>query len=756
MKPIINKQSIKSSGVQKSVSFGIKSSGLHHILGILRNQLYSDKILAVIREYSCNAVDAHTEAEHSDRPIEVTVPTRMSLFFKVRDFGPALSEDEISDVYAFYGESTKRGSNDQIGMLGIGSKAAFAYGDNYVINSFLDGTKYIYNAFIDPSQIGQISKIGEEPTKEENGIEIVVPVNGDDVQEFYEKAKDLFRWFKVTPKIKGHTQFEYENEALFEAEGWKWLAEKRDRYDKGEAVAVMGNIGYPIDLYSLGEFDEEEQQLKELLCGNLVMKFDIGDLEISASREKLQYTEYTRKNIKKKLKTVSDELISVISKQFNDAKTLWDAKCLMGSIFDMASNLYNLRNFVAKNMKFKGKKIGESHINGYYQHTKDAKGNWVESETVEMFNWVKSWRSAKYKKTETHNIEAAKNVVVIENDQGHYRGIMGKILPILLEKEQKPFLVKFKDAKEKKRWLDYSGFDGKMLKLSEMEKRPLSDFAGYSAAPAGSGVGEKNKKHSAKCFSFKFDHAGHSWDRKKSAWWKIAEVDVANDKGVYVILDAFNIEKKVKGHHDMYENPHSLKQVKEAFDKAKIPFPKEVHGFKIKNRSDVEGKENWMSFWDYVRVTLQTQLEEGNYEQAWADLLEIKELENCRDFTEDYWNWDAKGLCAALSQRKDELALKDVEGSAHALASNYGRMKALSDDVAVQSIKDLCSSHGVKVNIKTQPSFSLVKGLKAVLKRYEMLEDISSTVWRNSKTKSMKSLVNYLNLVDVCNNNPQT
>ena len=163
-----------------------------------------------------------------------------------------------------------------------------------------------------------------------------------------------------------------------------------------------------------------------------------------------------------------------------------------------------------------------------------------------------------------------------------------------------------------------------------------------------------------------------------------------------------------------------------------------------------------MSFWDYIRVTLQTQLEEGNYEQAWADLLEIKELESNRDFTEDYWNWDAKGLCAALSQRKDELALKDVEGSAHALASNYGRMKALSGDANVQIIKDLCSHHGVKVDIKTKPAFSLVKRLKKVLKRYELLEDISSTVWRNSKTKSMKNLVNYLNLVDVCNQSSST
>ena len=98
MKPITNQQTVKSSGIQKSVSFGIKSSGLHHILGILRNQLYSDKELAVIREYSCNAVDAHTVAGHPERPIEVSLPTKMSLFFKVRDFGPALSESEIQEV----------------------------------------------------------------------------------------------------------------------------------------------------------------------------------------------------------------------------------------------------------------------------------------------------------------------------------------------------------------------------------------------------------------------------------------------------------------------------------------------------------------------------------------------------------------------------------------------------------------------------------------------------------------------------------
>ena len=107
MKPTqANPNKVKSSGIQNSVKFGIKASGLAHIFNVLRNQLYSDKILAVVREYSTNAVDAHIEAGKPDLPIEVTMPNRLNPFLKVRDFGPALTDEEIADIYAFYGEST--------------------------------------------------------------------------------------------------------------------------------------------------------------------------------------------------------------------------------------------------------------------------------------------------------------------------------------------------------------------------------------------------------------------------------------------------------------------------------------------------------------------------------------------------------------------------------------------------------------------------------------------------------------------------
>ena len=162
-----NKVNVVTQGIQGAVSFGIKQEGLAHIFNVLRNQLYSDKILAVLREYSCNAVDAHTEAG-VNRPIEVTLPSRLSLELKIRDYGFGLSETDIQEIYAFYGESTKRKSNSLIGQLGLGSKSAFAYGDNFVINSFYNGIKTTYNAYIDPSQIGQIATLASSPSNEAN------------------------------------------------------------------------------------------------------------------------------------------------------------------------------------------------------------------------------------------------------------------------------------------------------------------------------------------------------------------------------------------------------------------------------------------------------------------------------------------------------------------------------------------------------------------------------------------------------------
>ena len=62
------------TNIAKAADFGIQDNDLSHIMGILRSQIYSDKLLAVIREYSTNAVDANVEAGNP-APINVHLPT---------------------------------------------------------------------------------------------------------------------------------------------------------------------------------------------------------------------------------------------------------------------------------------------------------------------------------------------------------------------------------------------------------------------------------------------------------------------------------------------------------------------------------------------------------------------------------------------------------------------------------------------------------------------------------------------------------
>ena len=111
---------VTTTGLMTKASFGISQDHAAHIMGILRSTLYSRKVLAVLREYGCNAWDEHQQSGQPNRPIHVTLPTMMRPTLKIRDFGRGLSQHDVLYLYTQYGESTKRDTNDAAGMLGIG------------------------------------------------------------------------------------------------------------------------------------------------------------------------------------------------------------------------------------------------------------------------------------------------------------------------------------------------------------------------------------------------------------------------------------------------------------------------------------------------------------------------------------------------------------------------------------------------------------------------------------------------------------
>ena len=750
MKPLEKTQTLKTSGIQKSVSFGIKQSGIHHVLGILRDQLYSDKILANIREYATNAVDAHIVAGCADRPIEVTFPTKLKPVFKVRDFGDGLTEQEIQDVYAFYGESTKRTSNDCTGMLGIGSKSAFAYGDNFVIASFVDGKKVTYNAFIDPSQVGQISKLQEEDTNEENGIEISVPVREDDCDEFVKKGKALFEWFSVRPIVKGCSQFEYNDaKVLFSGDLWEWRDVVRDRYNYsshyGQLTVVMGNIGYPVESEDLNlSYDDK---IHSLVAPNLVLRVPIGDVEISASREKLQFTDYTRKKLKMHLENVREELSAKISEQFAGCKTMFDAKCLYGSVFRTDSPLYQLRDVIKDHLVWKGKVVdGDSY------QTYGVRG----AQTVAF---KKSYRSERYSSDERGSFSCDKDTVLIENDMGHRRGMMGKILPIIHNQGKTPIMLEFESTsdddgniikadKVRAKWIKKENFDGTLLKLSKLPKHKMTDFAGYHRSSSTTKGSVKNGKHSAKLFVLDMDCSYSSWHNPKSDWWNVADVDM-DEGGLFVIIDKFQAEipTQTYGNDCGHQLVKQVKQLREAG----IDVPN-VYAVKVAQRSQLEGKENWQNFYAYAKEQVLEKLSKGSVNQSYVDWKAVQDFNRNQEDNDGMGRYrdDAFKVLTKIASK-----LADREGDLTNFLWQYKNMSNGSgNSKQLQKLVDVAEKHDVAKAVDLEPSYNLEAGLHKILEKYSMLQYVENSRWRWNHTPEFeKEIINYVNVIDLCNKN---
>jgi hypothetical protein len=326
MIPNAQQRVIKSHGVSESAEFGISVKDSAHIMNILRDTLYSDKILAVLREYGANAWDAHRMAGKPDLPIKVHLPTYTDPVLSIRDFGPGLSRDDVFTVFTQYGASTKRETDEAVGMLGIGSKSGFAYADSFTVISWNSGVKSMYVAALDESDKGVINLLHEEPCGDETGIEIQIAANTQDITDFDVKAQKLYQYFDPRPEI--NTTFPEYSPArikltygVFEEAPEKMASEDSSIYHTvhtGQWVAVMGCVGYRINLEQL---KSDVPRFLYNIDGEL--HFGIGEVQVNASREELKYSEATKNALITRFTELADEYILMALRSLEDTENPW-------------------------------------------------------------------------------------------------------------------------------------------------------------------------------------------------------------------------------------------------------------------------------------------------------------------------------------------------------------------------------------------------------------------------------------------------
>lgn len=97
---------------------GIDAKNIDFIAVLLTSNLYSQPIASFLRETISNAYDSHREAGTKE-PILMLLEGRLydSLTISIRDYGTGVSPERFEQIYRNIGSSTKRESNDFIGML---------------------------------------------------------------------------------------------------------------------------------------------------------------------------------------------------------------------------------------------------------------------------------------------------------------------------------------------------------------------------------------------------------------------------------------------------------------------------------------------------------------------------------------------------------------------------------------------------------------------------------------------------------------
>ena len=763
------KNTVKQSQDFKSYSFGIKKEGLSHIFNVLRNQLYSDKVLAVIREYSCNAVDAHTEVG-KDEPILVTLPNQLSPYFKVRDYGRGLTEKEIEEIYAMYGESTKRGTNEQIGQLGLGCKSAFAYGDNFVINSFVKGEKTSYNAFIDSTQIGQISKMASEKSKEKQGVEIVVPVKNDDFRAFREKALDLFTHFTIKPEIKGVDEDNFYAEclpAVMSSDDWTIR-------QGGNSYAVMGNIAYPLSTNAL-DYEYRSTRYELLNEVGLTVYFKIGDLDISASREALQYTDETKKTITRKLDEILKEIPKKISETMKDCKNLWDAKCVYGDLFKSGGIGHALSRILDR------QQLKWTNPLGFQTKIEDNTFSFAKKMDAEvrLFQVPRSYSRKKRVTAEEQVavLAANENILIIDDrprDMGGI-GLGGKMIPLVKEFDARPknaplykaaYLLTFKNKATEKDFYKKCGKKN-FKKLSELPKSKLSEI--YPTDGNGGNGGIKSTKHTTREFIYDIDAAkdGHNCDTLKSKHFDETRVDIDNIKnGLYVRIDKFYVHKGTGGSE---VHPVSYaKEVAAVIDTLGIKLPK-VYAFKPSKWDKVKDKKNWTNLHNW----LVEKVEAGFTDDF---LKKVAERKLCSNLSNGYgYGWQQRNKSAITNTDKHWFdftrLIQKAFANKKALGLNekspfndlYDWIGEKFHESEAKKIDKLLGSCENFIDTKIRSNADdIEKELNTLVtrcrKRYPLVKHFDDDLFRgyaNTDVKFCKEAINYMNVIDVSHKEPE-
>ncbi len=674
---------------------------------ILSSKLYSDVHLAIVRELSTNAWDSHQDAGNINQPFEVHLPNKMEPFFFIRDFGVGLSHQDVMHLYTTYFESTKTTTNNQIGCLGLGSKSPFAYTDNFSVTSWFQGKKRVYSMFKGQEGFPVVALMQTIDSDESNGIEVRFACKIEDVDLFRKKAQVVYHKFPIKPIFRGNSKFTIETKPV-EIKGLDWRIYKhtpqRFANSAKTSYAIMGCIGYPIQREHLDGISSSFLRSIEV-----DIDFPIGSLEISASREELQYSELTKKSLKTKLQQVSGKLAEKISEKFVDCKTLWDAKCLYHDLFSGWDKPFNhLVSSLGGKVRWRGQLLGS--INGI------AVGAWASCicySIREQANGIIVKRDK-----DIYRVQVMRDTAFVINDEDKQPGAKIKSwLKFGSDKIERVYLIDLiKWDKEHEDGLHKAlGTNASLFRTLSSLPKPVRKIP----IKKGTGIGGPYTKIPvySKGVIFNESKAYYTWHNQQPDAWLPKDLDLSITDGVYV-----NWKNGAGEVGNSFVGPRKIKSILtalEAIDKKPTKLYGVKSGYLEKFKEKVTG---WRTLEEYAITSLGEFIKNKNIAE------QIKLHKDARRITE----FDTLQRVASKIKKPSELKR---------FVNSYLSATDAQDDIKKAILLALEMNYELGTG-------TLKDQAKEIWKRYPMLKWIDKRYYDKSDDLRYEDAANYVELVD--------
>jgi len=309
----------------------------------------------------------------------------------------------------------------------------------------------------------------------------------------------------------------------------------------------MGNIPYVIDPRQF-QFGERGTYV---MNHGIHIWFNIGDLQMAANREALEYTPKTKKHIRVVVKEVVEKVAEEATDRVKSSKTYREACETYNTM--KQEQIFRVFAGAGTAAKWKGQDVTGNILETVLPgRTYDAKlGDYVEETPpvkLQKVNLKRSYRSNQrewvLQQTWVDKLTVGKETILIEMDSPtKWKMKIEYYLDLKMQSGQHNqyggggvYIVAFQDDVTRdnafKKWnLD----EWEIVKVSDLPDPP--DNFNPAACPTMSK--EKKKKHTAKFFELKEDFATNP--KRKSDNWELTDIDLDDDETefIYISLDHF-------------------------------------------------------------------------------------------------------------------------------------------------------------------------------------------------------------------------